>query len=357
MTDTDQPLVLHVSGLNDIDACRRSWFWGQQYSPIKPPLPLWMGTNIHAGLEAYYRQLSPEVQSLPKAPDYQPPDVVALMEYERFATEAFEKVRDLSGSAWETVSMDFEASYSLGYKMLQNYFLFDAINPLPGHVEKIEGDIQVEIIPGVVLSGRIDMVRRDENRYWIVDHKSSSSGFNFAGLDIDGQLTGYTYLYYQKTGVLVDGVMYNVLIKSLPNMPEVLKSGGLSKSKSQATVYSLYVQALEQLFGKRLGEVDPSLLDPYQEVLDHFRNRGWSRFFQREASTRNMAELSAFEDHVIERAKTALSILEDPEHRAYPSPSTYTCGWCPFLSACKAKEDGGNYEAILENRFLKGNVW
>ncbi|MDM7940124.1 MAG: PD-(D/E)XK nuclease family protein [Methanothrix sp.] len=358
MTENSNLLVLHASGLNDIDACRRAWLWSQQYSPMKPVPAFWLGTNVHAGLEAYYRQLSPEVLSLPKAPEAMTPAQIALQEYERFGNEAYEKVRQLSGSLWETFSIEFDEAYSLGHKMLQNYFIFDATDPLPGEVEKVEGQIEIEIIPGVGLSGRIDMVRRDGNRRWIVDHKTSSSGFgNFAPLDIDGQLTAYAYLYYAKTGVLVDGLIYNVLIKSLPNFPEVLKSGGLSKSKSQATVYALYVSALEELFAAPYDAIPGEALVPYVEILNHLQQKGWSSFFQRASSTRNWHELESFQNHLVEKAKTALSIIEDPERLAYPSPSTYTCGWCPFLSVCKAKEDGGDYQAILDSRFLKGQVW
>ena len=47
------------------------------------------------------------------------------------------------------------------------------------------------------------------------------------------------------------------------------------------------------------------------------------------------------------------SIKEDPQEYAYPSPGTYRCSKCRFLGVCKAMDDGGDYQAILDSGFLR----
>lgn len=323
-----------VTDLTYFSSCRRSWLWGKRWAPKLPKVEYWLGSAVHEGLEAYYKSQ--------RNPDR------AIKAVESFAISG---LRDLESEfppdQYPGALEGFDELASLALGMIQNYAIFDEENPFPGKVLTVEQRFAVPIQVGsrsVTVSGRADLILETPTGIWVVDHKTSSSEFNLSGLDVDEQLTAYAWMYWKTTGVVPDSVVYNVLLKDLPAEPKELKSGGLSRDKSQKTVYQLYRDKLKEL---GLDEGD------YQEILDHYQSLGWGKFFQRDGASRNVYELENFERRAEQKARDILNIQKDPEEYAYPSPSTYQCGWCQFLAPCKAMEDGGDYQGILEAKFKR----
>lgn len=167
---------------------------------------------------------------------------------------------------------------------------------------------------------------------------------SLAGLDVDEQMTAYAWAVERLYGEVPEKIVYNVIVKSFPTTPAVLKNGRLSKDKGQSTTYSLYRRAI----------VDLGLdVNDYGDMLEHLDRTGWSNYFSRVESSRNLSEIEAFDRRASVKIRDIQRILEDPEHEAYPSPSSFTCSYCAYLGACKAKDDGGDAEVILESRFAR----
>lgn len=321
-----------VTDLISYSECRRKWYLEKNWSLSKPPPQFWFGSTIHAGLEELYRTLDYDKARL------------ALDNYIRTSLITLE---ENTGALWETVRQEFDDLADLARKVFENYLLYSESHPLGGEVRAVELPIKIPLFEDwrygkVILSGRIDLVLETDDGLWIVDHKTSSSSMNFSGLDMDEQLTAYAFMAQWALKRTPYAVMYNVLIKDAPQPPRVLKDGSLSKDISQKTTYEWYLQELQAR-----GE-DPA---DYQTVLFALQTVGWGKFFQRESGTRNTEELSRYHQRAIRKTKDLIGILTDPDKNAYPNPSTYRCGYCPFVSVCKSIEDGGDGQAILEAHF------
>ncbi len=313
--------------------CRRQWYLGRQWVPKKPQSHFWLGSVVHKGMETYYKR-GRQVDLALKVMNVTIQSTLGDMEKQL-------------GETYQFFSQEMDNLAELALGMVTNYSLYDEGEPLEGTVEAVEEYVKIPLMDGVQLTGRIDLIMQRRDGLWVIDHKTSSSSSDMKGLDVDEQLTGYAYLVWKTRGVIPTGLLYNVLIKELPSEPKVLKSGKLSQDTSQKTVYDLYLSKIQEM-GLPLIE--------YSDFLITLQSIGWSKFFTRDGSTRNETEMLSFEKRAKRKGEDIIKILDNPEENAYPSPSTFRCSSCIFLGVCKAMEDGGNVEAMLENHFLP-NTW
>jgi len=295
------------------------------------------GDMMHAALERYYK----EDRNLELATD------TLHTEW----TKHDEVLREMYGSLYATPDVQeyWYGEYQKAANILHYYDQYDKAHPFFEKVldMSIEERSFVEILDPLgnptdgLLSGRIDMVVEREDGVWIVDHKTLSSAPSDSALDIDDQITAYCYIYWRMTGVVPRGGMYNVLLKDPPKPPRVLKNGTVSKDKSQRTTYDLYVQALEEH-----GQ-DPA---DYTEILEYLKDKGWSQFFIRMQSERNMEQLAQFEKHLFHEYADMDEALQYTD-QLYPNPSQYTCPRCQYLPICKAMEEGSDPEWVIEHGY------
>lgn len=293
------------------------------------------GDMVHAALETYYKSDRDIGHAIETLKDH----------WETFDAE----IRESEFSP--EVGEEWYAEYEKASQMLLYYDRYDKAHPFFDKVldMSIEERSFIPILDpkgnetGGYLSGRIDMVVEREDGVWVVDHKTLSAPPSDSALDIDDQITGYCYIYYRMTGVIPRGGMYNVLIKDPPKPPRVLKNGSLSKDKSQRTTYDLYCIALEEhgLVGN---------IEEYTEILDYLAEKGWSQFYLRMQSERNIEQLAEFEKHLFHEYADMDEALQFPE-QLYPNPSQYTCPRCQYLPICKAMEEGSDADFIKNNAF------
>jgi hypothetical protein len=291
---------------------------------------------VHSALEAYYKG-GRDLKKCLRA----------------FRTAWGKEDRALRATYGGLYSMGIEDEWLMhkerGEEMLKCYDLFDKANPFFDEIisYSIEERAFVEVLGpddegiGALLSGRIDMVVRRKDGIWIVDHKALASVPVDTALDIDDQLTGYCYIYWRLTGEMPRGALYNVLVKDPPKPPRMLKDGSLSKDKSQRTTFELYLQAINDL-GLPVEE--------YQEVLDFLAASGWRRYFVRQEVRRNMEQLASFERHLFREVRDQMEAIEDPEE-AYPNPSQYVCPGCSMMPICKAMEEDGDVDWVINHGF------
>lgn len=326
---------ISISDLLYFPSCHRSWLWGKTYGPKEPDDFLWIGTGVHNGLEGYYK--NNRNRSL------------AMVNFAKWRSDSLNRVKRSLGGIWTTSGSKFIEAGKLCEGMLLNFFDYDqTVQPpaLQGEIAGCELFLSHPLIPNeVTLRGKLDLVLKDfRGRIHIVDHKTFSTPPSYLALDIDEQLTGYCYLYWKTFGVIPASVSYDIIFKGVPEPPPELKNGSLSKSKSLYTSYNLYIEEIRK---RGFSEGD------YVDVLDHYRQAGWDQFFLEMTSTRNQNELEAFELRSQIKAREILRAKQDPDVYAYPSPSIYNCRYCHFKLPCKAQDEGGDANFILETNFSK----
>lgn len=330
--------------LSGFRTCRRRWHL-QDVQHLAPKAAVaWyliFGTCVHDALEAYYKG----DRDLP----------ATLRAFKRAWTREDRILQEKYGSFY---SMGIEEEWNVhlerGQEMLRHYHTFDRAHPFwervidfwpeeRSFVNILNPDTREPMEGLPLLSGRPDIVAQRYDGIWIVDHKALASSPQIKYLDIDDQGTAYCYIYWRQTGVVPHGFLYNVLIKDPPKPPRVLADGSLSKDKSQRTTLELYLAAIDEYGFDRAD---------YADMLTFLENKGWSQFFVRDGSPRNLDQLLEFERHLYYVTLDMMRATEDPVAHAYPNPTQYTCGGCSVLGICQAMEERGNVEWVIDNGYV-----
>lgn len=184
--------------------------------------------------------------------------------------------------------------------------------------------------------GALDLiVQFKDGSIWFMEHKTTIEkdlGNYVRKLDWDPQIRGYAWALMDpaldadspiREPIRVEGVIYNVARKKVPQEPGVLVKGGLSKSKDIDTTRDLYMAAIQ-----RHG-LNP---DAYADVLEQLRGKS---FFKREHVVFTDPELDDFEK---EATHAALEIMA-AEHADYHPRQQSVCTGiaahpCQFKQIC-----------------------
>jgi hypothetical protein len=348
------PITLRVSDVVAYEGCKRKWWWEHNYGDGLFHDYFFIGTGVHVGLAAYYAN--------GRVWDYADHAIYEWAIEERRAFEG--KYRQ---QWWE---VDGDTLIETVRAMMRHYTLYDAENFLDGDVQEdeqgsiIERRVTVPIrdehgkvvedangVP-VFLTGKVDLVLGRPGGLYIVDHKTfgerTLADNPVAGLDVDDQVTAYAYLTWREWGFVPQGVIYNVLVKAVPRAPKLIRNDtALSVDRSAPTTAPLVREAIK---------AHGFTIEPYLDYLAYLEANAGARFFQRWTSPRSEAELHAFEARLAVKARDIVRLVETPHVYAYPSGSSYRCGRCPFLGPCKAADDGGDAQAILDN-FQEKTRW
>lgn len=341
--------IFHTSVTDRISFrdCRRRWYYEVvERLGYKDAInwALWTGDLLHYGLEWYYksdRDIAYTIAMLER--EYKRRDDILAQDYGPVYGLG------IGESGWQ--------EYTLVKSMLVNYDEFDRADRFFDEILHVNVERRSFVpilsattrrrLPQAWLSGRIDLVVGRRDGIWIVDHKSAQRSPSFAALDVDDQLTGYAYVYWRAFGEVPRGALYNVLIKRIPEPPSVLKSGQLSRDRTQHTTYDLYVQAL----------IDQGIRDvtPYSDILAALKERGYSEYFVRDGSTRSLEELHSFERRLYWEYRDMRDAKRlGPYHAfTYPNPTQRTCLTCSVEPLCHAHEKGDDVEWLKQTRYVK----
>lgn len=352
-------IPIHTSDRQTFKFCRRRWDWS---SPMRRNLvpnalqfPLWFGTGVHFALENHY------ADNYDKHPDF-----VNMRDF--FDIWWVNQTIDPHFQMWLENADDEEreelaAHHVLGVGMCDNYQQFSVIAD-HFQVMATERDFSVplgfdwydvrtdQVLP-VHYRGRLDMIVRDQNgRYWIVDHKTAAriDDDYFLKLDMDEQCGSYLWAAqkeaqeYDLPWKEIDGVIYNVMKKAVPESPPTTYQGKqLSMDRSNPTTPALFNMALDEhgLWPWFHGS------EKAQAYYAFLEQEGWDMFFRRHPVRRNQHELTNIGLQICDEA---WDMLSDP--RIYPNPSgSYQCLRCAFRAPCLATNDGSDAEFMLEGNF------
>jgi hypothetical protein len=352
---SDLPII-DTSGRISFKSCRRRWDWSsdlrQGYKPIDTPQPLYFGQAVHAGLERVYDPrswklfINPATSWIVRAQ--------ALNAFREAIAEHKTRYLRLTGreALDEEQLVTWNEELDLGIGMLTNYFDWALLHD---HFEPIATEIKFRVPiydeQGVQIAwyqGRIDVIVRDyDGFYWEMDHKTTSRWQEeMTYLELDEQRSSYLWGVKQELNLNFAGSIYNELYKAVPAPPKensVQRMGRwFSVNKNQATTYELYKATVEKEDSHAYQQ------GLYDEILQYFKVEG-PRFFKRTQIHRNAAELRE-QGHSIQME--TLDML-DPNVRIYKNPRVWGCNQCPFRGPCIAKNDGSDYQWMLDEYFVK----
>lgn len=320
--------------------CRRKWDFGSRnrqslaLTTGEVVTPLWLGTGFHFALEDHYG-------------------------YNLFGNPMDSWRAYVDSHRRSELPDDHKEAGELAVGML-TYFYEDW---LPQHGEPfptlwIDGVPQVEVnvripldIPpppgyiSVEYSTTFDRLALDPlGRVVVVDYKTAARAYEAGRLELDPQVSSYFWAARLIYGDQVEGAVWHIFLKAVPDAPEVLKNGELSKNKQQHTTAAIYRKTLMEYFGK----VPPG----YADILNHFaaqENEYGDKFITRESIYRNLT----FGENEERKIFSEIHDMIDPGLSLYPNP-TRDCSWdCNYKAPCLSMDDGSDFEYMLETEYEK----
>lgn len=302
------------SEVTDFLRCRKKYQYGwiQNLQPKQKNDKLTIGSAIHKFLEVWYTTYR-ESEA-----------IVAMADY------IYENCNGLE-------QMQIDDMCELAKKVCENYVAHY------GHdtgwtVKAIEMPFNIHLEGRINYIGTIDLLVEDEDgKLWIADHKTTANlDIYDKNSDMDRQISRYWYAIERYLDVKIEGFIYNIILKDYPVPPKVLKSGQLSKDKSQKTTKDMYLDAI------RLNKLN---IDDYADFLQ-FLDEQPKEFFRRMKVERNISEMRASIDELTD------VIYDIRDTKRFYRNITKDCSWdCPFKTLCVAEMDGSNADHIRNELF------
>lgn len=301
------------SEIQDYLRCKKrySYRWIQNLEPKEANEKLTIGSAIHKFLELWHSEYR-EAEALEATFQYM-----------------FEHSEGIDHTAYEDM-------LQLVSRVCNNYVQMYGYDS-NWTILATEKQFSIPLDDGTNYVGTIDMIVEDEDGYvWFVDHKTTIAIDIFdKNSDMDRQISRYWWAL-QELGYNVHGFIYNIILKDFPQLPKFLKSGALSKDKSQKTTAALYREAIQM---NKLNEAD------YADFLQ-FLDEQPKEFFRRVKVERTQAEVLASIDEMED-------VIDDIRNtKSYYRNITKDCHWdCPFKTLCQAEMDGSNADHIRNELF------
>lgn len=324
-----QDRYVSITDIVSFKACRERWNFGSPLRSNRQPKlvskHLRLGAGVHTALEAYY------------SPSGRTPDVL-LGTFKSWADE--ETAQIPRNETTETRMLELMDMIDLGTGMLQHYASWA---PLHDDFDVIEPEVSFRIplpfYPGqhVYFVGRADGWVKRQGEYYLLEWKTAKGYPPLNALFLDEQCIAYQWgaqVSPKFDGRRPKGTIYTFLLKSLPEVPRQLQTGGLSKSMATKTTAEIYEREL-----RRLGL--PNTL--YGDVLQALKEKP-NPFFLRATIQRTDKSLFRFGTSVVAIVREML----DPMVPIYPTPNWYVCPRCAFVVPCTMVCNGVDPTPILE---------
>ncbi len=341
-------MIIHNSDIRMFKRCRRKWDFSsplrQHLKPKKIQDKLFLGTGVHKALEVYYQKykLVKKKTTTPKS--------VLINAYKTWLREEVEK---MSKNLFVEQQQLIEEQAKLGLKMLDNYYEWSRVVD-PEFFTKVifvEKKFRVKIGSEGFFEGKVDgIVQDNKKRNWLLENKTAartdrnkdhnlSIDNTSSHLVLDEQVVSYLWALQKMLKIKFEGVIYNTLIKRIPETPRLLKNNTLSKSVNAKVTYESYLQAIKE---NKLKKKD------YKEFLIALKKMP-NQFFVREKIYKSPEEI---EDIGI-RIECEYWDMKQKEIMIYPNP-TQDCGWdCSFRQVCIEMNQSGDWRYLLKTMFEK----
>lgn len=353
-------LILRGSEYQSFLDCRKKWFyqWVEGLEPKRPDGKLFFGTLFHKWLELYYNNGCNKLQA----------DLETSIWYNEQDTADMEQT-------------DLDDMLALARGVAEYYDYVYGANDATFKVLATELNFIVKLDEGILMEGTIDLVYEVNGKVRFADHKTVTSLDQYEEKSkMDRQISRYWWVMKMlSTGVAkvkdrsegndrwisfpdlfgkeIDGFDYNLIAKSFPKEPKVLKPkkgqtvGDLSQDKAQKTTYDKYMAKIVEL-----GH-DPA---NYTEMLEHLKSKQ-DPFVRRVDVLRNDAELEAA---VYEFLYTAgdihdirMTLQGAPpnvvEMLTYRNIGDKCQNMCSFKQLCQTTIEGGHVSLVKNLGYKK----
>lgn len=312
-------LIVHTTERGTFRQCKRKWKYqyvnrfqrGEVYFNA-----LWFGTLIHKCMAYYYKHEIPLLTTFEK----------------EFKEQTEKRYKELPSTAQEKV----DEFYQLGKCMLIGYE--QKYKKEKWEIVSVEEpysySIDVEDIR-VTVQGTMDMVIRQDNRLWIVDHKTYAKFVDPTDLLMDDQMTTYLFLLQHNSNERIGGAIYNQLLKKIPDVPKVLQSGKISKDVKCYTTRAMYEAILE---------ANNQDVNDYADILSKLDS---IEFFRREPIARTNRELKLFKEQLHLELQDMVRFYKDT-NLIYPNVSRSCKEICQYTDLCRCQSQGGDWEFMAK---------
>lgn len=209
----------------------------------------------------------------------------------------------------------------------------------------VERWLNLPIYDGIRSTGVADLVTQDQEtgRLNLWEHKSTQNVPSDSVRLRDLQTMLYSVKLRWQEGLTIDSVIWNYIRTKEPSVPEVLKSGQLTKRNNLDSTWETYLATAEEN-GLYLGE-------DYSEVRDRLLDRELTVFFPRYEQVIVVSENVLMDDYIIE-ARRMKRAREAWANGSTPVRSiSRSCDYCEYNKVCMAVLTGGDEEDVIRMRF------
>lgn len=328
------------SSVTRFRTCQQSYYYsnvlGIRRVDKAPQLEL--GTIVHAYLQRYYTELKNGTSA---SAAHQAGMTLIQTDF----TSQLAQYRDLAFAAGnEDLAKRFDSMMRLAQMICTRYFSVRGLRDASEYTFlMVEEPVIATISPTITSLSILDLVTESQSGLQLWEHKTAES--------IPGQdrrLRDLQTLLFAKVGAMVlgrefDGVVWNYARTKEPAVPDLLKSGQLSRRKDLDTTWGVYRSTIVR---HGLDEGD------YQDVYMRLHNAEQDRFFPRY----ELPILQQDEILIADYIRTAESIQEErfqwESGRRTPIRNVgFQCDFCEYALLCKTVILGGDEDDVIKLRF------
>lgn len=327
---------IHVTDMQQFTQCRQRWMFSSRHglslTPNLPPQPMFLGSLFHRAVEVWHKCKDVGLNDNEAV-------AAAYTTIEEYSTEVFAHPR-FQYSAPHYPTDHYGDAVELCTTMFENFNMWapGRWEALPDQIER-RIEVRIPTPKGTasygVMVGKPDAIVKHRDRLWILELKTAKRRYGKSTmLDIDLQMGAYLWMV-RKLGINVEGILRVTAFKTTPRAPQLKQNGEISRRKV-TTTYELLLQTIID------NELDPV---DYQDWLSQLKG----------------AEHPCFQIQMFKRTQTELDIIESllysvyremRKPRIFPS-AALQCTYCSFDTLCRAKQQGTDYQYIIEEDFYE----
>lgn len=193
----------------------------------------------------------------------------------------------------------------------------------------------VEVLPGVLVKGKIDWLVKDSRGIWTAEHKTVSKQIPTESFRLfDMQTAIYTRVVQLLGYPEPAGIMFDYIRTKPPTMPKMTKQGRLSRAKI-VTDYQTYMQAI---LDNGLNPAD------YREELQHAAQQ---QFYTR----KYLPKPDYLVDHLLSDLRIVAAEMKHLANHPHRNLSR-DCGYCEYEPLCTAELLNLDTEFLLHAEYI-----
>jgi hypothetical protein len=331
---------IHITDVNAFKQCRRAWNWSSSLranlAPKERYQPYYLGTLVHFGLEMKYRFNTPANQ--------------AIYSYLEAAT-SFEVPYDQIIASVPPAELD---TINLATGMLNHYALwqqydqtwladaeFDFIAP----EQDFKRVLWKNTRRAIYHAGRYDgiVLHRATGKYYLWEIKTTRSlSERTKQLTFDAQTDTYLLAAQEVLDKPIEGIIYTLLRKKLPENPKVLANNMLSTNVRVDTTPEHFLDFANTHHAHlALDARKATIATNYSDVIQGLLNQP-NKYFARILVQRSQRALEISSTEL----KQVAQAMIDRRTPIYASDGPH-CLYCSFRVPCTMMRNGDDYQSYL----------